>query len=302
MALRWLAEDNPLQMFEMMRVSTDLVSGLYPDELAPILSVAISKLPVNHRLVGWSHVLRGFAGPNARLAEYQAHALQRGIETNDHSLISFSSLCLGGNLEVHGRIREALSLADKSLSLLGPRPAPQDLKRIESFRGSTLIRLGRWREGLDLLESLTRHPNLSSLEMAYDEAARAFYLASLGRCEEASKVLEFPLKIAKSTNHFYLRLMSGLALGQIGAFRDPGNAITLLDNLEKESAGRMFALYDVQLLETLAEAHRLAGNLPESAETFNRSRSIRVRKGYEMTAWDHTRIKRLRLGQAAMVS
>jgi tetratricopeptide (TPR) repeat protein len=292
--LSWLAEDNPAQMFEIMRTSVDLVSGLRPGDIECILARAAPRLTLGHPYRGWELFWRAFStetdwkGLNP--GELHHMALQRALATKDEALASISVLCLGLILVARGKTKQATGIATNTLDFLSTKTKAQYRKRVSLVLGMGQIHSGRVREGITILESVSGCPDISSLEVAYDESNRAFYLASVGRNEHALEALEEPLRIARETQHYYLNQMNSFALAVAMLKSDPKSSAALMKRCIAESP-----CYGWEPIshETLAAAQHQLGDFDTARSELAAANRMRKARNLPYTEIDRIRLRPL---------
>jgi tetratricopeptide (TPR) repeat protein len=296
--LQWFAENDPMQMLEVMRVNYDICIGIRPAHLHALLHQAANRVKIDTRAAGWFSFWRGYEFVNAdNIGAAREHfniAIDLGLETKDYVLAVEALNWLGASEVLMRRLGAATRLSERGAQIVQPL---RDLKlkaRVEHLKATILIHQARTKEGLDTLQEVSDAYEDRLFEFAQNEALRGLYNACTGNSRAAIDILEGPSRVGRESGHFRLQAICGLAEGYVSIYEgEPEKAIHLLNQLLMKSAAAGTPHFEIYSREAIAVALWKIQEQPDAVTQFEQSQQLRRTLKMAYTDWDQQRLRPL---------
>ena len=290
--LRWLADHDPLQMFDNMRSNLGVCAGFRTEEMGYLLERVASK-PITSRLVqGWRHYWFGqthLLGVIDTSAAHFGEAYAIGQETGDQLLTSESIHWLTATKILSGQLPSAFRLASSGLEYAATLKSKEIKARLDHAMGTALLHQGCPAEAIALFERANPALEKRIFDWALNETLRALYEACSGNPDGAMRHLEEPERVRRGAAHATLDGLSALAYGYIGlAQREWSMALSSFGKIVPlDVAQSHFGIY-AREGEAVAYAH--LGEDALSWKSMATARKFRKRMNLAYTEWDRSRI------------
>jgi tetratricopeptide (TPR) repeat protein len=289
--LLWLAEHDPGKMLCHMRDNHGLTFGLSCSDRRCLLARA----PDDPKLAGWKKFfgagLHGAYGEELSVLTRRHRQVVSVAEANhDLQLAVQASSQLSLCNSWQNRPAEAMSIVEWCVATATSCSDKSVWATATQMKGNILIHTGKIDEGLEHLqraEQLYRDP----IDSAIMHVLRAYYLASMGRRDEASNLLDASLRPNLVAGHSFLNITWDMASAIVGA-RDKQPAESL-DAFERiVAAARAYGDSPILMLaeEELAKAFARMGETDAAASHMSEAREIRRAHSRPYTPWDKLRL------------
>ncbi len=294
--LRWYANSDPSKTLTLLRDHAEIVEGIAPKELLPIVQAGLTATDRSSGLYGWGLHWKGVClGAMQNIADgepYMMAAIQFGIERQDAELLTRSSCTLACGYALLGRAAGAARTMERVQGLAGGRSP--NAAMVSTARGALMHHAGNAVEGIRLIQLAGDTAGVSAPEWNRIQALLAVFLSSDMRNREALEALRNIEGIGLQSNDSHISLLTLLAQGQTylneGA---PEMAVKVLADLARR-ASRCLSLH----LELYArESHALAswrmGDGESARRELRAANRLRQSLGLGFTPWDTGRLSEL---------
>jgi hypothetical protein len=291
--LLWCAENDPFQMFDLMRSNIDVCLGISTDELRHLLRLASSRPLVSRLVSGWRHFWSGHVELGLSVDSSLSHfksAQEIGMELSDHLLAAEAIHWLTAGKILAGQIDAAARVAAAGLDY-GERLQNRELKaRLQHAMGTVLLHQGLPREAIAFFERANPAFERRILDWAQNEALRALYEACSGNAQIAEIRLAEPKRIGLEAGHGRLNGICILTDGYIAlANRDFDFAHKKFGEIP--AAEGLRGHFETYAREGEAVALTGMGEAPEAWKAMSAARTYRKHMRLAYTAWDRSRLE-----------
>lgn len=296
--LAWFAERDPVQMLDMMRSNLGLSVGIWPQDLQQLMETASRRLPIMHRLAGWVpfwNAMSQLSFSNLSRSDTLLQvAAEQAYEAKDYVLLVEALVWLGATEILLRRLGLAEQIAQRAERLCAPLSDPALKARMEVLRATILVHRTRTAEGVRLLEEVSGAFGQRILDLAQNEALRAFYFASAGEPSRARQIIDWPSRVADETHHFRLESICGLTHGYIALQEgEQDHAVRTLDAVIARSSAAQGRHYEIYGREAAAIALCQMNERGEAAKHLIEAKQLRGTLKMGFTDWDRLRLKPL---------
>ncbi|MBI1331484.1 MAG: hypothetical protein GC165_01250 [Armatimonadetes bacterium] len=261
-SLMWLAQNDVRGFYAMLRSSSALVHAISFPVLRRLFETAARTSPELH---GWSFFWRGTAEENLMTsARLLRRALDEAQRWSDQELASEVTFELGKVYARLGRPRQAMCVAAISDAVAQGTENRKMLAHKFRLKGTVLTYFGQSEKGIRLLEKGEEYFD-DTLSLAHARCSRAFFLASVGRLDEAVSVLDWPQRVTSGLGHRRIFHLVDMTTAIAGAGSgDLGSAVCKLQTIVGESLATGFTQFGVCAADMLDEFYSQSGE-PERA-------------------------------------
>ncbi len=275
--LNWFAVNDPRGLFSLLRARSSLTRGIAPADMLRMLDKAGARVESQ----GWVAYWRGCSEDDLyHCAALLENALKHARVNEDWELATEVCLELGKVYSRTGRIEDVKRIVAMADALATDKRAPVAKMNAIRLRGTVLMHWGDQRRGLGLLERSESFID-DPIDASLVQAVRAFYTASAGLDDQASKVLEQPLASSKETGHLRTGVLCAFTECLLSA---RGSGVRLvhpeLAGLCSKIYGYGWTQFGVYADEMLAKAFNLSGD--KDLATVHLKSAARGRRGSNM--------------------
>lgn len=294
--LRWYLSTQPSKTLELLRDHADIVVGIAPNVLMPILDEGLMATKRTEPVFGWGLFWKGIcisASQNMTSgSRYFRSAQQYGIDHKDRELQIRATCSLSAIQGLSGKLEPA---SKQLLHLDGAvkRGAPS-YAIYSSTLGVVLTHTGRNSDGLRYVEQAQESAGCTALEAHRYQALQAVYLSTSGRDREATDLLTAPEKFARESGNVLVSFLVQMTKGQVMLNQgSPAGAARVFDGLARLASTHGNAHFELYARESLALASWRIGDTESARSEVRKAKRIRAAVGLGFTPWDRDRLGEL---------
>ncbi len=236
---KWSVNDAG-QLADLIRSNLDLVLGLPPRDIAELLDTADVQID-QIALKGWLDFLRGFAnycGNEIRTAQpLLLRSVRHGIDNRDETLATEGLFWLALSHQFLNRSDLSAKAEGFMSDYVGSVGNPRLRGKLAFLRGLLMMHSGNAPEGMESLAKAEICFEGCEIDRAQYEALMAMFRAASGETVPATRLLEWPDRVALKTGHFRLQSTCELTKGFI-ALHDHQKFVGSLDHVPPCRIGR----------------------------------------------------------------
>ena len=251
--LAWYAQNDVRGFYKVLRSSANLVRGIPFSTLKHLSDVAFRTSPDSP---GWSLYWRGSAEENLVVSsKYLRKALKEAQSTGDGELASEVALELGKVYARLGKPELAMQVYSVAEAVATASGSKDYLVNSLRLKGTVLTYYGHADRGI---QAMIKAENLvdDALGLALARGSRAYFLASVGRNEEALEALDWSLRITSGLGHKRISDLGEVTKGIIAANQGCYDvAIKTLEKVLEKSAATGFTQHGVCAADILAKIY-----------------------------------------------
>ena len=234
-----------------------MVRGIPFAMLKHLSDVAFKASPQS---LGWSLFWRGSAEENLLLsAKFLRKALQEARASEDAELASEVALELGKVYARLGKPDHAMEVCKIAESIALNSNVKGAIANSLQLKGTILTYYGHSDKGI---KAMIQGEELldETLGLALARGRRAYFLASVGRGEEAQETLEWPLRVTTGLGHKRMANIVGMTQGIIAAKEGSNEtAVKMLEKILDEMVTTGFTQFGVCAADLLETIYATAG-------------------------------------------
>ncbi len=289
--VRWATDNDPIRAIDLLSSNHDFSLQLAPSELRPIALKCLERIPESDQRYAWAVYFMGMvefqSGGFHRVAGLFNRALELAQHHNDEDLAVLSGIFVVSAAGSYGHVaigRRALAKLERTVQrhpwrhvrgLLLLNEAQFDLFD-ENFEGA-----------IQLFERSKTFMDRTPHDMMQVDLGWATCLATLGRLEEAQRLLENPSKMKESSD--FTRLEFLIKLTRQIIWMRSGDSEQVVENSLKfikecDSTGSLQIALKAR--EVLAISSWNVGEKDSAITIWNDALRLRRRLGLKLTNWD----------------
>ncbi|MCB8933291.1 MAG: hypothetical protein M9921_11785 [Fimbriimonadaceae bacterium] len=298
--LRWYSSHDPIKSLALMRDHVEVVDGIPPRQLYPLLESSLAATKRTHPLYGWGLLWKGICLSVTRNVvdgePYLQRAIQLGIEHRDSELLVRASCFLASNYAMTGKFGVASRTLQRVEPLVGTRSTMHAL--YTSSCGAVLHHAGRATEGLRFVRLAAESSAPSVAERNRLQALLGVFLSTNAGSEHAMDLLAEPEAFGEETGNTLILLLVQLGKGQVLLNENcPGAAARLLGDLARQAARFRSNHLELYARESWALASLRMGDTDTARREIRAARRLRTALGFGFTPWDVGRLGELSRGK-----
>jgi len=264
-SLKWLAHWDEKSFFQLLQTSPNLVRGIDFSELKELVQIANQKAP---EVRGWSLYWKGVAEEDLSVcAGYLVQAFEHARLCQDNGLASEVALELGKVYARLAKAKHAYRVCQIAADIADHSHTAQAKANSLRIRGTVNCYFGESPKGILDLELSERHVE-DTLGRALSRMSRAYFMASVGRTEEALDLLDQLSIETYGLQHVRIasneRIVKAIAMFHS---RTGDWGMGLMQSTLEESIRTGFTQHGVCAAELIAQIHKFRGEL-ETASQF----------------------------------
>lgn len=294
--MRWYLSTKPSKALEMLRDHADIVVGIAPNVLVPILDEGLKGTSRTNPVFGWGLFWKGICTSSSQSITVGSHyfrsAQQYGIDHKDRELQIRATCSLSAVQGLSGKLEPA---SRQLLHLDGVvKPGAPSYGIYTSTLGVVSMHKGCISDGLGYVEQAHESIGCSALEAHRYQALKAVYLSTSGRDNEATDLLVVSEKFARESGNVIVSCLVQLSKGQVllnqGSPAVAAGVFRSLAKLASISGNGHFELY---ARESLALASWRIRDMESVRSEMKTAKRIRAALGLGFTPWDCDRLGEL---------
>ena len=289
--LGWYAKNDPKGFYKVLASSPDMVRGIdYHILLNLINSTQLAKTSLS----GWSLFWRGTAENDLSLvASLLKQAWVEAKNSDDILLASEVALELGKVYARLGKPKSALNVCAAADELALKSSLSVVKANSLALRGTVLCHYGESEKGIGLLEAAEPFVD-DTLALAIRRSSRAFFLASVGRNQEAAIALDWAMHASSGLGHRRIQRVSDMTSAIMASNEcEKDVAIPALEKLYAETTQAGFSQFNFYAAELLAKHYVHVGEKEMANQKLLSARQSRAQSKSAITPLESARVSSL---------